>query len=66
MMTLEWGSGDSMVFGRRLHSNMRGKSIYGKTLKTPPEEDPDVFGREEEGGSPPEDPEGDGETDDSL
>jgi hypothetical protein len=45
LLTLHWGKGDWMTFGRRLTGARRLKSIYGRDRGEPTDEGPDVFGR---------------------
>lgn len=49
LLTLEWGEGDWMTFGRRLHTSVQLRDAFGRTRGKRSKRGPDIFGRERTG-----------------
>ena len=63
LLTLEWGDGDWMTFGRRLHTNVQLKDAFGRRRGSRSKRGPDIFGREKTGEEEAEEAKGGGDGD---
>ena len=61
LLTLEWGEGDWMTFGRRLHTSVELRDAFGRRRGTPSKRGPDIFGRERTAEEEAEEEQGDGD-----